>query len=74
MCTDADGCKHPLVDSERLRRFMQALGSEPECAGRVYVTGGGSAVLVGWRAQTADADLLVVPLGLGPEENEPRVR
>jgi hypothetical protein len=40
---------------------MRALGAEPGCAGRVYVTGGGTAVLVGWRAQTADADLLVVP-------------
>ncbi len=52
---------HPLVDSERLRQFMRALGEDPECAGRVYITGGGSAVLVGWRAQTADADLLLVP-------------
>ena len=52
---------HPLVDSTRLQEFMRALGAEPGCAGRVYVTGGGSAVLVGWRAQTAVADLLVVP-------------
>jgi len=52
---------HPLVDSERLHRFMRALGSDPECVGRVYITGGGSAVLVGWRTQTADADLLLVP-------------
>lgn len=40
---------------------MRALGAEPDCEGRVYFTGGGTAVLVGWRAQTADADLLVVP-------------
>ncbi len=52
---------HPLVDAERLRAFMRALGAEPECEGRVYFTGGGTAVLIGWRAQTADADLLVVP-------------
>jgi hypothetical protein len=38
---------HSLVDSELLRRFMRTLGSEPGCAGRVYITGGGSAVLVG---------------------------
>jgi len=52
---------HPLVDGDRLRRFMHALGSDPACTGRVYITGGGSAVLIGWRAQTADADLLLVP-------------
>jgi hypothetical protein len=40
---------------------MQALGAEPGCEGRVYFSGGGSAVLVGWREQTADADLLLVP-------------
>ena len=40
---------------------MRALGAEPDCVGRVYITGGGSAVLVGWRPQTADADLLLVP-------------
>jgi hypothetical protein len=52
---------HPLVDADRLQQFMRALGSDPLCSGRVYITGGGSAVLVGWRAQTADADLLLVP-------------
>jgi hypothetical protein len=51
----------PLVDAERLREFMRAFGREPECEGRVYFTGGGTAVLVGWRAQTADADLVVFP-------------
>ena len=40
---------------------MRALGHEPGCAGRVYLTGGGSAVLLGWRALTADADVLLVP-------------
>jgi hypothetical protein len=44
-----------------MHAFMHALGREPDCAGRVYFTGGGTAVLVGWRAQTADADLLAVP-------------
>ena len=52
---------HPLVDASRLSLFMRALGAEPGCAGRVYITGGGTAVLVGWRAQTADADLWLVP-------------
>lgn len=51
----------PPVDVERLKRFLHALGNEPDCAGRVYLTGGGTAVLIGWRERTADADLLLVP-------------
>lgn len=51
----------PPVDAARLRAFMRALGQEPGCAGRVYLTGGGSAVLLGWRALTADVDVELVP-------------
>lgn len=47
----------PLVDAQRLQAFMRALGAEPDCVGRVYITGGGTAVLFGWRRS----------LGLAPE-------
>ena len=40
---------------------MRALGEQAEAECRVYFTGGASAVLEGWRAQTIDADILVVP-------------
>jgi hypothetical protein len=51
----------PLADAERLRRFMQALGSEATAECRVYFTGGATAVLEGWRRQTIDADIRFVP-------------
>jgi len=49
--------RRPL-DENRLRRFMTELGREADVEARVYFTGGTSAVLVGWRASTIDADLM----------------
>jgi hypothetical protein len=40
---------------------MAALGREAERETRVYFTGGASAVLMGWRGSTLDADIEVVP-------------
>ena len=40
---------------------MRALGREAATEGRVYVTGGGTAVLLGWRESTLDADIQIVP-------------
>jgi len=51
----------PIADATRLRAFMRALGEAAEEAGRVYFSGGATAVLLGWRADTIDADLLIVP-------------
>lgn len=48
------------VDVVRLRRFMRRLG-ESGGAARVYLTGGATAVLRGWRPSTIDIDLLLVP-------------
>jgi len=50
-----------LTDDLRLRRFMQALGAEADREGRVYFTGGATAVLLGWRPTTIDADISLVP-------------
>ena len=36
----------------RIERFMRALGSETRGSGRVYFTGGATAVLYGWRTST----------------------
>lgn len=46
-----------LADAARLRAFMAALGRESGAEGRVYFTGGATAVLLGWRATTIDADI-----------------
>src|SRR6266536_545044 len=50
-----------LADAERIRRFMQALGTDARAPGRVYFTGGASAVLAGWRPSTIDVDIKLVP-------------
>lgn len=50
-----------LTDAARLRRFMAALGRAAAHETTVYLTGGASAVLEGWRASTIDADIKILP-------------
>ncbi len=50
-----------LADAERLRRFLRELAAEAEADAAVYLTGGATAVLLGWRDATIDADILIVP-------------
>jgi hypothetical protein len=50
-----------IVDADRLFRFMRALGEEATVEGRVYLTGGATAVLLGWRLSTIDVDIKLVP-------------
>jgi uncharacterized nucleotidyltransferase DUF6036 len=50
-----------LADVERIGRFMRAVGAEADRETRIYFTGGVTAVLLGWRATTIDADILIVP-------------
>jgi hypothetical protein len=49
------------VDEERVRRFMKELGDEADRDGRLYFTGGATAVLVGWRTSTVDVDIKMEP-------------
>lgn len=50
-----------LADRERIERLLRALGDEARREGRVYLTGGATAVLYGWRKTTVDVDLKLVP-------------
>lgn len=50
-----------LADAERLRRFLRELAREADADASVYLTGGATAVLLGWRESTVDADILIVP-------------
>ena len=50
-----------LVDAERLRAFMRALGSRTDVETTCYLAGGASAVIVGWRDATVDIDVLFAP-------------
>ena len=49
------------VDAARLDALMQQLAAAARHPGRVYLTGGATAVLEGWRASTIDVDLKMVP-------------
>jgi hypothetical protein len=50
-----------LADAERIQAFMRALGAAATEEGVVYLTGGATAVLVGWRPTTVDVDVKLVP-------------
>lgn len=54
-----------LADAERIRAFMRAAGGAAAREGVCYLTGGATAVLVGWRATTIDVDI-----ALDPEQDE----
>ena len=50
-----------VATREQIDRFMHALAAQARHDGRVYVTGGASAVLLGWRLTTIDVDIKLVP-------------
>lgn len=50
-----------LADARRVERFLEALGRAARSPARVYLTGGATAVLEGWRDTTVDVDLKLVP-------------
>jgi hypothetical protein len=50
-----------LADADRIRALMRALGRAANEPGRAFLTGGATAVLLGWRATTIDIDLKLVP-------------
>ena len=50
-----------LADRERIRRLMEAFGRAAAGDVRVYLVGGTTAVLFGWRATTIDVDFVMRP-------------
>lgn len=62
------------MDRERLERFLAALGRAAKGPGAVYLTGGASAVLVGWRPSTVDVDLRLDPEPAGAFEAIARLK
>jgi hypothetical protein len=52
--------REPL-DRDRLLRFLSALGAAVTGPGKVYLTGGATAVSYGWRTRTIDVDLRLDP-------------
>lgn len=51
----------PPVDAERIRALASALGRVARSRVRIYLTGGSTAVLEGWRESTVDVDLRFEP-------------
>lgn len=45
----------------KVRELMRQLGRAATSPGRIYLVGGSSAVLVGWRETTVDVDLKLDP-------------
>lgn len=52
--------RRPL-DDKRLREFLSVLGRQAKTDLRIYLTGGATAVLYGWRKSTVDVDLKMEP-------------
>jgi hypothetical protein len=50
-----------LADRERIERLMDAFGRAARVDLRIYLVGGATAVLLGWRATTIDVDLVMRP-------------
>ena len=50
-----------LADSTRIAQFMRELGRTVNVDGHVYLTGGATAVLYGWRETTIDVDIKLIP-------------
>jgi hypothetical protein len=56
------------VDRAKLERFLAELGRRVRGPGRVYLTGGATALLLGWRRSTVDVDLKLDPEPAGAFE------
>jgi hypothetical protein len=50
-----------LADCTRIEEFMRELGRAVDVEGHVYLTGGATAVLHGWRETTIDVDIKLIP-------------
>ncbi len=51
----------PPVDEARLRELARRLGRVASTPARIYLTGGATAVLEGWRGSTVDVDMRLEP-------------
>jgi hypothetical protein len=52
--------REPLT-AESLQSFIKALAAAAREPARVYLVGGATAVLLGWRTSTIDVDLKIIP-------------
>jgi hypothetical protein len=55
----------PPLDRQKLERFLKALGQRVRGEGRIYLTGGATALFHDWRPMTIDINLKAEPEPLG---------
>lgn len=62
------------TNAGKVEQLMEAIGKSHAGEGRIYFTGGASAVLIGWRGTTIDMDLKLDPEPSGIFEAIPRLK
>lgn len=62
------------VDGDTVLKLLAELGKNCRGPGSVYITGGSSAVVIGWRETTIDVDLKFQPEPPGVFERIPRLK
>jgi hypothetical protein len=62
------------TNADKVRHLMRELGRAVQSPGRVYFTGGATAVLLGWRDTTLDIDLKPDPEPIGFFEALPKLK
>lgn len=62
------------VKADDVRRLMRALGTYARGSGRIYLTGGATAVMKGWRDATVDVDIKLDPEPAGVFEAIARIK
>jgi hypothetical protein len=62
------------VSGEKVLQLLEELGCQCRGPGTVYITGGSSAVVMGWRTTTIDVDLKFLPEPEGIFEVLPRLK
>ena len=63
-----------ILTKEKLLRFLDKLGASARSSGTCFITGGGSALLLGWRETTIDIDLKFDPEPTGVFEAIPGLK
>ena len=64
----------PSLTKEKLLKFLDLLGASARAPGTCFITGGGSALLLGWRETTIDVDLKFDPEPAGVFDAIPRLK
>lgn len=64
----------PPIDTARLMRFLEELGKRSRSDGTLYLTGGATALLHGWRSSTVDVDIKLDPEPQGAFEAIARLK